>query len=94
MIKNQNNSNQSVLDENAFFNNPILNSPYEIPTRHWELIDGQPTQRIVHSRRLADFVTPIPKARSQMKGVISVQDSLDFDNLSSLSTNNDSIQKT
>ena len=70
MIKNQNNSNQSVLDENAFFNNPILNSPYEIPTRHWELIDGQPTQRIVHSRRLADFVTPIPKARSQMKGVI------------------------
>ena len=93
MIKNQNNSNQSVLDENAFFNNPILNSPYEIPTRHWELIDGQPTQRIVHSRRLADFVTPIPKARSQMKGVISVQDSLDFDNLSSLSTNNEQYTK-
>ena len=29
-----------------FFDNPILNSPYEYPDRHWELDDdGQPTQR-------------------------------------------------
>ena len=48
----------------AFFEQPILNSPYERPTRHWELDEqGQPTQQIVPSRRRADFVTPIPKPR-------------------------------
>ena len=34
-----------------FFEDPILNSPYECPTRHWELVDGIPTQEIVESRR-------------------------------------------
>jgi len=29
-----------------FFKQPILNSPYEYPSRHWELDkDGQPTQK-------------------------------------------------
>jgi type III restriction enzyme len=46
---------------NAFFERPILNSPYEYPARHWELgPDKQPTQRIVETRRRADFVMPIP----------------------------------
>ena len=31
-----------------FFEQPILNSPYEDPARHWELDDeGQPTNRII-----------------------------------------------
>lgn len=35
-----------------FFKQPILNSPYEYPSRHWELDkDGQPTQKIVDRRR-------------------------------------------
>lgn len=47
-----------------FFERPILNSPYEYPNRHWELDDeGQPTQRIIESRRGAEFITPIPKPR-------------------------------
>lgn len=46
-----------------FFEHPILNSPYEYPLRHWELDDGQPTQRIIESRRKAEFITPIPKPR-------------------------------
>ena len=47
-----------------FFDAPILNSPYEYPARHWELDDdGQPTQRIIDSRRGAEFVTPIPRPR-------------------------------
>ena len=50
----------------AFFSNPILNSPYEYPSRHWELDnENQPTQRIIEFRRSADFITPIPKARKQ-----------------------------
>ena len=52
----------------AFFEKPILNSPYLPPTRHWELDEaGQPTQRIADGRRKASFVTPIPKAKKQTK---------------------------
>jgi type III restriction enzyme len=49
-----------------FFDQPILNSPYEYPARHWELdSDGQPTQQIIEKRRGAQFITPIPKPRKQ-----------------------------
>ena len=48
---------------NQFFDDPILNSPYGYPSHHWELEDGQPTHRIIDSRRGADFFTPIPKPR-------------------------------
>lgn len=51
---------------NPFFEHPILNSPYAHPKRHWELDGtGQPTQKVIDSRRPADFVTPIPKPRRQ-----------------------------
>jgi type III restriction enzyme len=36
----------------SFFDRPILNSPYAFPGRHWELdADGQPTNRIIETRR-------------------------------------------
>jgi len=57
--------------QNPFFEQPILNSPYECPDRHWELAeDGQPTQKILAFRRPADFITPIPKPkrRGQRQG--------------------------
>jgi type III restriction enzyme len=45
-----------------FFDRPILNSPYAHPQRHWELNkDGQPTNRIVETRRRSDLITPVPK---------------------------------
>lgn len=67
-----------------FFQNPILNSPYAYPHQHWELDDnGQPTRRIVETRRKAEFITPIPKPKKQ-KGVLLEQDNLLFD--SQLST--------
>ena len=51
---------------NPFFDRPILNSPYAYPARHWELDkSGQPTQKVVETRRRADFVTPIPAAKLQ-----------------------------
>jgi type III restriction enzyme len=50
--------------DNRFFAQPILNSPYEYPLRHWELDDeGQPTQKIIENRRSTRFITPIPKPR-------------------------------
>ena len=52
--------------ENPFFDRPIINSPYEYPTQHWELDDeGQPTQQVIDSRRGAEFITPIPKPRQR-----------------------------
>src|SRR5579863_2721311 len=53
--------------DNHFFERPILNSPYDYPAQYWELDEqGQPTQRIVESRRRAEFITPIPKPRKQI----------------------------
>jgi len=70
--------------DNPFFDHPILNSPYEYPTRHWELDEsGQPTQKIVNARRPAQFITPIPKPKKR-KGSPK-QDDLLFDDLSTQS---------
>ena len=50
----------------AFFEKPILNSPYDYPGRHWELDkSGQPTQQIIEKRRRAEFITPIPKPKKR-----------------------------
>ena len=52
--------------DNRFFEQPILNSPYECPGRHWELDDeGQPTQQIIENRRSAKYIMPIPKPRKR-----------------------------
>src|SRR5260370_16525717 len=68
-----------------FFDHPILNSPYDCPKRHWELDDqGQPTQRIIETRRRAEFITPIPKPKKRRGGVS--QPSLVFDEGKGLST--------
>src|ERR1700756_622389 len=70
---------------NPFFDHPILNSPYDYPARHWELDDqGQPTQRVIDSRRRAEFITPIPKPRKR-KGS-DAQPRLVFDEGKGLST--------
>ena len=50
----------------GFFDQPILNSPYAKPTRHWQLDEsGQPTQKIEETRRRVDLITPIPKSKKQ-----------------------------
>jgi type III restriction enzyme len=70
---------------NPFFDQPILNSPYEYPARHWELDrDGQPTQKIIDWRRRADFITPIPKPKKRKSGPEQTQ--LTFDEGKGLST--------
>src|SRR3990172_8057819 len=70
---------------NRFSNQPILNSPYEYPTRHWELApDGQPTQESIETRRRAEFITPIPKPRKR-KGE-AAQQQMVFDEGKGLST--------
>lgn len=51
-----------VSDSHAFFDRPILNSPYEYPARHWELDEsGQPTQNVVEKRRPAESCEETPR---------------------------------
>jgi type III restriction enzyme len=69
---------------NPFFDHPILNSPYEYPTRYWELDEtGQPTQKIIERRRSAKFITPIPKPK---KRKAAAQSGFVFDEGKGLST--------
>jgi type III restriction enzyme len=76
---------QGQTTSNPFFDRPILNSPYSIPTRHWELDEhGQPTQRILETRRRADFITPIPKPKKRKK--VAAQEGIVFDEGKGLST--------
>jgi len=71
--------------DNRFFEQPILNSPYEYPPRHWELdASGQPTQQIIEKRRRAEFITPIPKPKKRRAA--AEQQGLVFDEGKGLST--------
>ena len=71
--------------DDRFFENPILNSPYTYPTRHWELdADGQPTGTIIENRRQAEFISPVPKPRK--RGSSARQEALLFDEGKGLST--------
>jgi len=73
--------------DNRFFEHPILNSPYEYPSRHWELDDqGQPTQRIIEKRRQAAFITPVPKPKKRKGSAIQKSLDLSFDEDKGLST--------
>jgi type III restriction enzyme len=54
----------SLLVTQHFFEAPILNSPYAVPDRHWELDHtGQPTDRILQNRRKSALVSPIPRPK-------------------------------
>ena len=69
----------------SFFTQPIVNSPYEYPTRHWELdAEGQPTHQLIDRRRRAEFVTPIPKARTRKAP--GAQDALEFGDRTGVAT--------
>ena len=78
---------------NEFFEHPILNSPYNYPQRYWELDStGQPTQRIIESRRKAEFITPIPKPKKRK--AIADQQRMVFDEGKALSTQQQQYEAT
>lgn len=53
----------------TFYDQPILNSPYEEPTRHHALDEeGQPTEQPpVSGRRRSKLIAPVPKPRKRRK---------------------------
>ena len=78
---------------NPFFDHPILNSPYDYPVRHWELDkDGQPTQKVIVTRRRAEFITPIPKPKKRRSS--SEQQQIVFDEGKGLSSETQQYDQT
>jgi type III restriction enzyme len=76
-----------------FFEHPILNSPYEYPSRHWELDEaGQPTQKIIEQRRDARFISTIPKPRKRKAA--NTQSGFVFDEGKGLSTEKQQYETT
>ncbi len=76
----------------SFFDRPIINSPYAYPGQHWELDEsGQPTDQIVEHRRLAEFITPIPKPKKQKK---HAQGELVYGEAAGLSTDGQQYTRT
>lgn len=53
----------------SFYEQPILNSPYEAPTRHHALDDdGQPLDAPpVTGRRRSKLITPVPRAKKRAR---------------------------
>src|SRR4030066_1668213 len=45
--------------------NPILNSPYEEPKRHFRFSEEGITNEIVESRRVSSYFVPIPHAKKK-----------------------------
>jgi len=53
----------------SFFEQPILNSPYLAPGKHWELDDdGRPTDTVIFKRRRSDLISAMPKPKSVKGG--------------------------
>jgi type III restriction enzyme len=47
--------------------NPVLNSPYDEPTRHFYFDEDGITDRVVDSRRISSYFVPIPKPKKKGK---------------------------
>src|SRR6202162_548181 len=54
----------------AIIENPILNSPFEEPTRHFKFTDDGITNEVVEARRLSGYFVPIPQPKKKGKPLV------------------------
>jgi len=52
--------------------NPIINSPYEEPLKHFRFSDEGITNEIIEARRVSSYFIPIPKSRKRGKSQLSL----------------------
>ena len=52
---------QAMAD--AVIDNPILNSPFDEPERHWKFERDGITNEVVDGRRVSSYFMPIPKSK-------------------------------
>jgi type III restriction enzyme len=78
----------TTTQASPFFEQPILNSPYEEPTRYHALDpDGQPLNEPPRDgRRRSELITPVPKPRKKKQRADKNQGKLDLANDDGLST--------
>jgi type III restriction enzyme len=70
-----------VVDASAALSNPVLNAPYDEPSRHFELEPNGPTGVILGSRRPSEFFVPIPKPKKGRSKPAEAAPTLDFASL-------------
>ena len=59
----------------AVIDNPILNSPFAEPARHWSLDEqGIPSGAIAEGRRRSEFVVPVPPPRHRSQAELDLED--------------------
>jgi type III restriction enzyme len=56
------------MPPNRIVENPVINSPYEAPARHFRFDEGGITNEIEPGRRSSAYFVPIPQARSHAGG--------------------------
>jgi len=56
-----------VADANRVIADPVINSPFEEPTRHFKFDDDGITNEIVEERRQSSYFMPIPAAKKKGK---------------------------
>jgi type III restriction enzyme len=49
--------------------NPVINSPYKEPSRHFRFSEEGITDEIIEGRRLSSYFMPVPKPKKKGKGV-------------------------
>jgi len=49
--------------------NPVINTPYKEPSRHFRFSEEGITDEIIEGRRPSSYFVPVPKARKKGKGV-------------------------
>lgn len=77
----------------SFYEQPVLNSPYVEPTRHWELDEeGRPTDRIAERRRGAELVSAVPKPKN--KTASGIQGSLALRTAEAITTERSDYEQT
>ncbi len=54
--------------------NPIVNSPFDEPDRHWKLGDEGITNEVEEGRRPSSYFEPVPAAKRQGGQLLKVYD--------------------
>lgn len=54
--------------------NPIINSPFEEPVRHFRFTDEGITNEVVEQRRVSAYFIPIPRARKTSRRQMDLLD--------------------
>jgi type III restriction enzyme len=69
-----------MADASSALQNPVLNGPYDEPSRHFELGPNGPTGVVLDQRRPSEFFIPVPKQKKG-RGKAADQPTLAFDTL-------------